>query len=229
MYFPITINWTSPFPILWLLGDIFHFYSYFKETSVGKQWRTWSDAALSSGFALCYHGHFARKPVFVLSWQFYEKTCPWAIMVICEKNCHRANMTILGETLSLGFHGHLWDNLFRLLWPFCEKTCHALSWSFGRKHAIGYHGHFARNPAFVLSWPFEGNPAIGQSWPFAGNPVFGLLRPFGRKPAFMLSWPFVRKPAIGLSWPFPWNPAFGVSWVFDQEIPKLVKATTETS
>ena len=25
MYFPIVINWTSPFPILGLLGDIFHF------------------------------------------------------------------------------------------------------------------------------------------------------------------------------------------------------------
>ena len=25
--FPILINWTSPFPILWVLGGIFHFYS----------------------------------------------------------------------------------------------------------------------------------------------------------------------------------------------------------
>ena len=30
MYFSIYINWTSPFPILELLGDIFHFYSNFK-------------------------------------------------------------------------------------------------------------------------------------------------------------------------------------------------------
>ena len=30
MYFPIIINWTSPFTILGLVGDIFHFYSYFK-------------------------------------------------------------------------------------------------------------------------------------------------------------------------------------------------------
>ena len=30
MYFPILINWTSPFPILGLLGGIFHFYSNFK-------------------------------------------------------------------------------------------------------------------------------------------------------------------------------------------------------
>ena len=30
MYFPILINWTSPFPISWLLGGIFHFYSNFK-------------------------------------------------------------------------------------------------------------------------------------------------------------------------------------------------------
>ena len=30
MYFPILINWTSPFPILWLLGGIFHFYSSFE-------------------------------------------------------------------------------------------------------------------------------------------------------------------------------------------------------
>ena len=29
MYFPIPINWTSPFPILELLGGIFHFYSNF--------------------------------------------------------------------------------------------------------------------------------------------------------------------------------------------------------
>ena len=27
MYFPIRINWKSPFPILGLLGGIFHFYS----------------------------------------------------------------------------------------------------------------------------------------------------------------------------------------------------------
>ena len=42
MYFPIIINWTSPLPILGLLGDIFPFYSL-KETSVSKQWKTWSD------------------------------------------------------------------------------------------------------------------------------------------------------------------------------------------
>ena len=30
MYFPILINWTSPFPILGLLGGIFYFYSNFK-------------------------------------------------------------------------------------------------------------------------------------------------------------------------------------------------------
>ena len=30
MYFPILINWTSPFPILGLLGGICHFYSNFK-------------------------------------------------------------------------------------------------------------------------------------------------------------------------------------------------------
>ena len=29
MYFPIFINWTSPFPILGLLGGIFHFHSKF--------------------------------------------------------------------------------------------------------------------------------------------------------------------------------------------------------
>ena len=30
MFFPVIINWTSPFPILGLLGDIFHFHSYLK-------------------------------------------------------------------------------------------------------------------------------------------------------------------------------------------------------
>ena len=30
IYYPILINWTSPFPILGLLGRIFHFYSNFK-------------------------------------------------------------------------------------------------------------------------------------------------------------------------------------------------------
>ena len=30
MCFPIFINWMSPFPILGLLGGIFHFYSNFK-------------------------------------------------------------------------------------------------------------------------------------------------------------------------------------------------------
>ena len=30
MYFPTPINWTSPFPILGLLGGIFHFHSNFK-------------------------------------------------------------------------------------------------------------------------------------------------------------------------------------------------------
>ena len=38
MYFPILINWTSPFPILGLLGGIFHFIQNLKETSVFKQW-----------------------------------------------------------------------------------------------------------------------------------------------------------------------------------------------
>ena len=30
MYFPILYNWTSPFPILGLLGDILHLYSNFR-------------------------------------------------------------------------------------------------------------------------------------------------------------------------------------------------------
>ena len=30
MYFPIHINWMSPFPISGLLGGIFHFYSNFE-------------------------------------------------------------------------------------------------------------------------------------------------------------------------------------------------------
>ena len=30
MYFPIPINWSSPFPILGLLGGVFHLYSNFK-------------------------------------------------------------------------------------------------------------------------------------------------------------------------------------------------------
>ena len=30
LYFPILINWTSPFPILGFLGGIFHLYSNFK-------------------------------------------------------------------------------------------------------------------------------------------------------------------------------------------------------
>ena len=33
MYFPILIDWTSPFPILGLLGSIFHFYQNFKRNS----------------------------------------------------------------------------------------------------------------------------------------------------------------------------------------------------
>ena len=45
MEFPTVMNWTSPFPILGLLGGIFHFYSNLIEHSVSKQWRTWSDAA----------------------------------------------------------------------------------------------------------------------------------------------------------------------------------------
>ena len=59
MYFPILIYWTSPFPILGLLDGILifiqNFYSNFKETSVSKQWRTWSDATFCnvwSSFAL---------------------------------------------------------------------------------------------------------------------------------------------------------------------------------
>ena len=45
MHFPIIINWTSSFPILGLLGCIFHFIQIFKETSVSKRLRTWSEAA----------------------------------------------------------------------------------------------------------------------------------------------------------------------------------------
>ena len=45
MYFPIFINWTSPFPIVWVLGGIFFIViQILKGTSVSKQWRTWSDA-----------------------------------------------------------------------------------------------------------------------------------------------------------------------------------------
>ena len=40
MYFPILINWMSPFPILGLLGGIFHFYSNFKRKFCGEPDRT---------------------------------------------------------------------------------------------------------------------------------------------------------------------------------------------
>ena len=40
MEFPTDINWNSPFPVLGLLGGIFHFIQNLKETSVSKQWRT---------------------------------------------------------------------------------------------------------------------------------------------------------------------------------------------
>ena len=36
MYFPFIINWTSPFPILGLLGEIFHLYSNSNNTSVSN-------------------------------------------------------------------------------------------------------------------------------------------------------------------------------------------------
>ena len=36
MYFPILINWTSLFPILGLMGSIFHFYSNF-DRNICKQ------------------------------------------------------------------------------------------------------------------------------------------------------------------------------------------------
>ena len=55
MEFPSLINWTSPFSILGLFGGSFHFYSFLKETSVSKQWWTWTDAGFCgvwSGFAL---------------------------------------------------------------------------------------------------------------------------------------------------------------------------------
>ena len=40
MYFPILINWTSPFPILGLFGGIFSFIiQILKETYASIQWR----------------------------------------------------------------------------------------------------------------------------------------------------------------------------------------------
>ena len=40
MYFPILINWTSPFPILGLFGGIFSFFiQILKETYASIQWR----------------------------------------------------------------------------------------------------------------------------------------------------------------------------------------------
>ena len=60
MYFPIVIKWTSPFPILGLLGGISIFMQISKEPSVSKQWRTWSDArfcSVWSGFALFVYVH----------------------------------------------------------------------------------------------------------------------------------------------------------------------------
>ena len=56
MEFLTTINWSSTFPILGVLGGIFHFFSQIlMEDSVSKQWSTWSDTALCgvwSGSAL---------------------------------------------------------------------------------------------------------------------------------------------------------------------------------
>ena len=40
MYFPILINWMSPFPILGLFGGIFSFFiQILKETYASIQWR----------------------------------------------------------------------------------------------------------------------------------------------------------------------------------------------
>ena len=47
---PISISWTSSFPIVGLLGGIFHFDQILKETSVCKQLRIW--CSVLSGFAL---------------------------------------------------------------------------------------------------------------------------------------------------------------------------------
>ena len=55
MEFLIYNNWTRPFPILGLLVVFFIFIQILKETSVSKQWRTWSDSAFCgvwSSFAL---------------------------------------------------------------------------------------------------------------------------------------------------------------------------------
>ena len=59
MEYPSVMNWTSPFPILGLLGDIFHFYLIFKRNFF-KQTENRSDATYCgvwSGFAL-----FANVP-----------------------------------------------------------------------------------------------------------------------------------------------------------------------
>ena len=45
MYFPILINWRSPFKILGFWVVLFIFIYILKETSVSKQRITWSDAA----------------------------------------------------------------------------------------------------------------------------------------------------------------------------------------
>ena len=52
MYFPILINWTSPFPILGLLGGIFHFYSNFKRNFCLQTVENLIRRDVWSGFAL---------------------------------------------------------------------------------------------------------------------------------------------------------------------------------
>ena len=51
MNFPISIDRTSLFQILGVLGGIFHFIQILIERSVSKQWRRWSDWSGSALFA----------------------------------------------------------------------------------------------------------------------------------------------------------------------------------
>ena len=103
MYFPIPINWTSPFLILGLLGGFFHIYSNFKsnfwqqtvENLIGRrilQRLIWFCTVCQCstkrtlglyGLILCVHSHY---------WTCLTLLRTFRPVVICSQICIASNM-----------------------------------------------------------------------------------------------------------------------------------------
>ena len=89
MYFPIIINWTSPYPILGLFGGIFHFYSIFKRNFCKQTVENLIRRRFFCGLLSCF-ALFANVPqkvarlIYGLSQKYYPPTTQYSCACKCS-------------------------------------------------------------------------------------------------------------------------------------------------